>query len=221
MSWEAIAGNWRAMKGTVREQWGKLTDDDLDRIEGQRDQLLGTLQQRYGKARDVLDREVRDFERRVTGDVVARSDAATTADMGGYAVGEAGSYGVSGRTTGTGVSGSGMATGGVGGTGSERSWEDARMGGRQNAGDEGSGKGTGLEGSVGTSGRTGSEAGGDSAEGRERGQGRGRAEPPADAESESGSRESAGRRSAGGKERGRGTEGGSSFSHGTDEDSRG
>ena len=66
MSWDQIRGSWRESRGTLKEQWGKLTDDDLDRIDGKRDQLLGTLQQRYGKAKDVLEREVRDFEHRVT-----------------------------------------------------------------------------------------------------------------------------------------------------------
>jgi uncharacterized protein YjbJ (UPF0337 family) len=65
MNWDRIEGNWTEFKGNVRERWGKLTDDDLDIIAGKRDQLLGVLQNRYGQARDVLEREVRDFERRV------------------------------------------------------------------------------------------------------------------------------------------------------------
>jgi uncharacterized protein YjbJ (UPF0337 family) len=67
MEWDVIPGNWREVRGKVREQWGKLTDDDLDRIDGRRDQLLGALRQRYAKAGDVLDQEVHDFERRVAG----------------------------------------------------------------------------------------------------------------------------------------------------------
>jgi len=46
----------------AREQWGDLTDDDLDRIEGKRDQLVGAVQKRYGIARDEADKQVRHFE---------------------------------------------------------------------------------------------------------------------------------------------------------------
>ena len=48
MNWDSIEGNWKSAKGKVREQWGKLTDDDLDVIEGLRDQLAGKIQQAYG-----------------------------------------------------------------------------------------------------------------------------------------------------------------------------
>lgn len=63
MNWDRIEGNWVEFKGKVRERWGKLTDDDLDVIAGKREQLLGTLQQRYGHAKDQLEREVKEFER--------------------------------------------------------------------------------------------------------------------------------------------------------------
>lgn len=63
MNWDRIEGNWLEFKGKVRERWGKLTDDDLDVIAGKREQLIGVLQQRYGSAKDALEREVRDFER--------------------------------------------------------------------------------------------------------------------------------------------------------------
>jgi uncharacterized protein YjbJ (UPF0337 family) len=46
------------LKGKVREQWGKLTDDDLDQIQGKSEQLVGRLQERYGWARDDAKREV-------------------------------------------------------------------------------------------------------------------------------------------------------------------
>ena len=61
-----IKGTWKEMRGLVREQWGKLTDDDLDVIAGRRDRLIGTLQQRYGTAKDVVERKVTAFERRVS-----------------------------------------------------------------------------------------------------------------------------------------------------------
>ena len=63
MNHDRIQGRWKQLKGKVKEQWGKLTDDDLDVIAGRRDQLLGRIQQRHGLAKDEADRQVRDFER--------------------------------------------------------------------------------------------------------------------------------------------------------------
>lgn len=63
MNQDRIQGRWKQIKGKVKEQWGKLTDDDLDVIAGRRDQLLGRIQQRHGLARDDADRQVSDFER--------------------------------------------------------------------------------------------------------------------------------------------------------------
>jgi uncharacterized protein YjbJ (UPF0337 family) len=61
MNKDVLQGKWREMKGKIKEQWGKLTDDDLDRIEGKGEQLLGLLQQRYGYARDKAEEEYRRF----------------------------------------------------------------------------------------------------------------------------------------------------------------
>jgi uncharacterized protein YjbJ (UPF0337 family) len=58
MNWDSIEGNWKEFKGKAKQQWGKLTDDDLDVIEGRRDQLEGVLQKRYGYAKDQAQREV-------------------------------------------------------------------------------------------------------------------------------------------------------------------
>jgi uncharacterized protein YjbJ (UPF0337 family) len=59
MDWDRIAGNWKQFTGQVKEKWGQLTDDDLTKINGNREQLEGILQQRYGyakdKARDEID----------------------------------------------------------------------------------------------------------------------------------------------------------------------
>ena len=52
MNSDQMAGKWKQMKGSVKEQWGKLTDDDLHVIDGQRDRLIGKLQERYGYARE-------------------------------------------------------------------------------------------------------------------------------------------------------------------------
>lgn len=65
MNRDILEGNWTQFKGKVRERWGKLTDDDLDRIAGKRDQLIGTLQEKYGHARDKAEEEVREFESRM------------------------------------------------------------------------------------------------------------------------------------------------------------
>jgi uncharacterized protein YjbJ (UPF0337 family) len=64
MNWDRVQGQWQEWRGKVKEQWGKLTDDDLDVIAGKRDQLVGTLQQRYGQAKDEMERQVRAFEKR-------------------------------------------------------------------------------------------------------------------------------------------------------------
>ena len=58
MNWDKIEGNWKQMTGKAREKWGKLTDDDLAAINGQRDQLEGRLQQRYGYAKDQARKDV-------------------------------------------------------------------------------------------------------------------------------------------------------------------
>jgi len=59
---DRLKGEWRQLKGKIRERWGKLTDDDLDVIEGQREQLAGMLQKRYGVAREEIDAQIREFE---------------------------------------------------------------------------------------------------------------------------------------------------------------
>lgn len=64
MNQDRIEGRWKQIKGKIKEQWGKLTDDDLDVIAGRRDQLLGRIQQRHGLARDEAEKQVQDLERR-------------------------------------------------------------------------------------------------------------------------------------------------------------
>ncbi|MBD0272943.1 MAG: CsbD family protein [Acetobacteraceae bacterium] len=65
MNWDQIKGNWKQIKGQAKQQWGKLTDDDLTRAEGDRDILVGRIQERYGIARDEAERQVSDWERRL------------------------------------------------------------------------------------------------------------------------------------------------------------
>jgi uncharacterized protein YjbJ (UPF0337 family) len=63
MNRDIMEGDWQRLKGKVREQWGKLTNDDLDVIAGKREQLVGLLQQRYGKTREEVEQEVHEFEK--------------------------------------------------------------------------------------------------------------------------------------------------------------
>jgi len=57
-AWEQIAGAWKQLRGEVRRQWGKLTEDDLEQIKGQRDILLGKIQQHYGIAKAEANRQI-------------------------------------------------------------------------------------------------------------------------------------------------------------------
>lgn len=65
MNRDMFEGQWKNLKGQVKEQWGKLTDDDITRIEGKRDQLLGLIQQRYGYNKDQAEKELSAWEKRV------------------------------------------------------------------------------------------------------------------------------------------------------------
>jgi uncharacterized protein YjbJ (UPF0337 family) len=58
MNWDQVEGKWKQMKGSVKQKWGRLTDDDLDVIAGKRDQLIGKIQERYGLTKDEAHREV-------------------------------------------------------------------------------------------------------------------------------------------------------------------
>ncbi len=62
MNADTLKGQWHQVKGEVKTQWGKLTDNDLDQIAGQSEKLIGKLQERYGYQRDRAEREVRDFQ---------------------------------------------------------------------------------------------------------------------------------------------------------------
>ena len=58
MNEDTLKGQWLQLKGSVRERWGKLTNDDLDQIQGGAEQLIGKVQERYGMARDAAKKEV-------------------------------------------------------------------------------------------------------------------------------------------------------------------
>ena len=61
MNWDRIEGNWKQFSGKVRQQWGKLTDDDLDVIDGRREELAGRIQEVYGVSKDEADRQIETF----------------------------------------------------------------------------------------------------------------------------------------------------------------
>ncbi|MEZ5828885.1 MAG: CsbD family protein [Hyphomicrobiales bacterium] len=58
MNWDRIEGNWKQFSGKAQQQWGKLTNDDLDVVEGRRQELVGKIQERYGIAKDEAERQV-------------------------------------------------------------------------------------------------------------------------------------------------------------------
>ncbi|WFE76996.1 CsbD family protein [Roseinatronobacter sp. S2] len=61
MNDDKIAGKWKQLKGAAKEQWGELTDDDLDQAEGKRDKLVGKIQERYGVAKEEAEKEFDDW----------------------------------------------------------------------------------------------------------------------------------------------------------------
>jgi len=65
MTSDRVAGAWHQIKGKVKEQWGKLTEDDLKQLEGHAERLAGRLKERYGLALEEAERQVKDFRKRV------------------------------------------------------------------------------------------------------------------------------------------------------------
>ena len=61
MNWDIIEGKWNQLKGSVREKWGDLTDDELTQISGQQDKLAGKLQEKYGWTKEKVDDEINGF----------------------------------------------------------------------------------------------------------------------------------------------------------------
>ena len=62
MNKDTLKGQWKQIKGKAKKKWGQLTDDELDKIEGNRDQLVGKIQERYGKSKEEAEKDVRQFE---------------------------------------------------------------------------------------------------------------------------------------------------------------
>ena len=61
MNWDRIEGNWKQFSGKIQQQWGKLTNDDLDVIDGRREELSGRIQKAYGVTKDEADRQITQF----------------------------------------------------------------------------------------------------------------------------------------------------------------
>lgn len=61
MNEDILQGKWKQLKGQVQRKWGELTNDDLDRIAGRREELVGIIQERYGRAHEEAEREVDEF----------------------------------------------------------------------------------------------------------------------------------------------------------------
>jgi len=62
---DILQGKWKQVKGQAKQQWGKLTDNQLDRIEGRSEELVGLIQEAYGYSRERAQKEVADFAHRV------------------------------------------------------------------------------------------------------------------------------------------------------------
>jgi uncharacterized protein YjbJ (UPF0337 family) len=65
MRTETLKGQWKQLKGKVKEKWGQLTDDDIQAVEGRRDYLIGRIQERYGIEKERAEEQVREFERQL------------------------------------------------------------------------------------------------------------------------------------------------------------
>jgi uncharacterized protein YjbJ (UPF0337 family) len=65
MNWDTIEGNWKQFKGKAKEQWGKLTDNQLDVVAGKRDRLLGSIQETYGINKDQSEKQLAEWQERM------------------------------------------------------------------------------------------------------------------------------------------------------------
>ena len=65
MNWDIVKGKWKQAVGSAKSTWGDLTDDDLRQIDGERDKLVGKVQERYGLARDAAEKQVDDWARKI------------------------------------------------------------------------------------------------------------------------------------------------------------
>ena len=75
MNWDQVEGNWEKVKGKIRESWGRLTDNDMNIIKGQRQVLSGKIQERYGHTKEVVEQEIDKFLKTAEND---KSDCSCT-----------------------------------------------------------------------------------------------------------------------------------------------
>ena len=61
MNWQQMKGNWNQAKGAIKAKWSDLTDDDLTRIDGEKDKLIGIVQERYGITKEEAERQINDM----------------------------------------------------------------------------------------------------------------------------------------------------------------
>lgn len=61
MNWDQVEGKWKQFKGVTQQKWGKLTDDDLDVINGKQEELVGKLQERYGYTKEQAEKNIKDW----------------------------------------------------------------------------------------------------------------------------------------------------------------
>jgi uncharacterized protein YjbJ (UPF0337 family) len=86
MNWDTIKGNWKQFIGSAKKQWGRLTDDELTQISGEKDRLVGKLQERYGYAREEAQRHVDEWERSQAEEPVGKKGRIGTVRGGGEPV---------------------------------------------------------------------------------------------------------------------------------------
>jgi uncharacterized protein YjbJ (UPF0337 family) len=77
MNWDQVEGKWNQYKGKAKEKWGKLTDDDLHVINGRRQQLVGKIQERYGLAKEVAEKQTDEFVKALKEEDKAEAKAET------------------------------------------------------------------------------------------------------------------------------------------------
>lgn len=73
MNWDQVEGKWKQSMGKIKAKWGKLTDDDLTVVNGKKEQLVGKIQERYGIAKDVAEKQVDEFIQAYTPDDSAKA----------------------------------------------------------------------------------------------------------------------------------------------------
>jgi len=78
MNSDQFEGKWKQLKGSVKQRWGKLTDDDLTTLSGKKDELVGKIQERYGITREQAQREADEWARASTADLKDMDESSYT-----------------------------------------------------------------------------------------------------------------------------------------------